>query len=271
LRRPSPSTAIIGCTAGAWSRSSRFRVVRGSRICYTRLQADGNGRNLRVAVIDLSKYVLETVRSDDAVQLLRGRHRSIGASAPSILLVRPVSERPTPATLERLEHEHSLARDLDSAWAVRPISLTRLQERTALVLEDPGGQPLDRLLGKPLELGQFLRVAVSLSGALAQLHARGLVHKDIKPANVVVDTETGSVRLMGFGIASRLPREHQPPVPPEFIAGTLPYMAPEQTGRMNRSIDSRSDLYAAGVFHPDSANYNTISARDLPSMIWLQT
>src|SRR5207244_4871049 len=76
---------------------------------------------------------------------------------------------------------------------------------------------------------------------------RGLIHKDIKPPNVLVNSATGEVWLMGFGIASRLPRERQAPEPPEFIAGTLPYSAPEQTGRMNRSIDSRTDLYAFGV------------------------
>jgi predicted ATPase len=74
-----------------------------------------------------------------------------------------------------------------------------------------------------------------------------LIHKDLKPANVLVDSATGRVQLAGFGIASRLPRERQSPEPPEFIAGTLAYMAPEQTGRVNRSIDSRSDLYSLGV------------------------
>ncbi|MEA2706555.1 MAG: hypothetical protein QOH22_1343, partial [Gemmatimonadaceae bacterium] len=76
---------------------------------------------------------------------------------------------------------------------------------------------------------------------------RGLIHKDVKPANILVDTASGGVWLTGFGIASRLPREHQTPAPPEAIAGSLSYMAPEQTGRMNRSVDSRSDLYALGV------------------------
>ena len=79
------------------------------------------------------------------------------------------------------------------------------------------------------------------------MHERGLIHKDIKPANILVDAASGGVWLTGFGIASRLPREHQAPAPPEVIAGTLAYMAPEQTGRMNRSVDSRSDLYALGV------------------------
>ena len=97
------------------------------------------------------------------------------------------------------------------------------------------------------EIGQFLRLAVALSGAVGRLHGCGLIHKDLKPANVLVDPATGRVRLTGFGIASRLPRERQSPEPPEFIAGTLAYMAPEQTGRVNRSIDSRSDLYSLGV------------------------
>jgi energy-coupling factor transporter ATP-binding protein EcfA2 len=82
--------------------------------------------------------------------------------------------------------------------------------------------------------------------ALGQVHRRGLIHKDIKPENVLVD-DAGNVWLTGFGIASRLPRERQAPAPPEIIAGTLAYMAPEQTGRMNRSIDTRSDLYSLGV------------------------
>ena len=83
--------------------------------------------------------------------------------------------------------------------------------------------------------------------ALGRLHERGLIHKDVKPAHILVNAATGAVWLTGFGIASRLPRERQAPEPPEVIAGTLAYMAPEQTGRMNRSVDSRSDLYALGV------------------------
>ena len=98
-----------------------------------------------------------------------------------------------------------------------------------------------------MEVGRFLRLAIAVASALGKLHQRGLIHKDIKPANIVVDCADGHVRLTGFGIASRLSRERQAPEPPETIAGTLAYMAPEQTGRMNRSIDARSDLYALGV------------------------
>jgi PAS domain S-box-containing protein len=116
-----------------------------------------------------------------------------------------------------------------------------------LILEDAGGEPLDRLLGQPMELSRFLRFAVGLAAALGKLHQQGLIHKDIKPANILVDSASGAVWLTGFGIASRLPRERQPAEPAEMIAGTLACMAPEQTGRMNRSIDSRSDLYSLGV------------------------
>src|SRR5262245_52533676 len=116
-----------------------------------------------------------------------------------------------------------------------------------LALEHPGGEPLERLLGRPMAVTQFLRVAIGLAAALGQVHARGLIHKDLTPAHVIVHVPTGQVRLTGFGIASRLPREHPAPEPPEVIAGTLAYMAPEQTGRMNRSVDARSDLYALGV------------------------
>jgi serine/threonine protein kinase len=130
---------------------------------------------------------------------------------------------------------------------VSPLALAQHQGRPVLVLEDPGGEPLARLLGHPLALPQGLRLASGLAAALGQLHGRGLLHKDLKPAHVVVNGATGQVWLTGFGIASRLPRECQAPEPPEVIAGTLAYMAPEQTGRMNRSVDARSDLYALGV------------------------
>ena len=98
-----------------------------------------------------------------------------------------------------------------------------------------------------MEPGRFLRLAIGVAAAVGKAHQHGLVHKDIKPTNILVNCADGRTRLTGFGIASLLPRERQAPEPPEVIAGTLAYMAPEQTGRMNRSIDSRSDLYALGV------------------------
>jgi PAS domain S-box-containing protein len=165
----------------------------------------------------------------------------------AVLVVLPAAERPSPSSLDRLAHEYELKDELDGAWAVQPRELVRDGGRTMLVLDDPGLEPLDRLLGEPIEVGCFLRLAIGIASAVGKLHQRGLVHKDIKPANILVSRATGTVRLTGFGIASRLARERQSLQPPETIAGTLAYMAPEQTGRMNRSIDFRSDLYSLGI------------------------
>src|SRR5215470_347318 len=164
-----------------------------------------------------------------------------------VLIVQPAADHPARSTLDRLTHEHELKHELDGAWAARPLELVRDAGRTMLVLDDAGGEPLDRLLGAPMEVGRFLHLGIGIAAALGKLHQRGLVHKDVKPVNILVNRERGTVQLTGFGIASRLARQRQSPHPPETIAGTLAYMAPEQTGRMNRSIDSRSDLYALGV------------------------
>src|SRR6266699_5156711 len=186
------------------------------------------------------------VLSDDGERVLCRGWRSEG-NASARLAVFPAAEHPAPASLDRLAHEYGLREERDSDWAVRPLDLIRERDGTVLVLEDPGGQPLDRELGVPMETGKLLRLAIGIAAALGKAHQRGLVHKDVKPANILVNPDSGEVRLTGFGLASRLARERQRPEPPESIAGTLAYMAPEQTGRMNRSIDSRTDLYALGV------------------------
>ncbi|HEY2110438.1 MAG TPA: AAA family ATPase, partial [Dongiaceae bacterium] len=191
---------------------------------------------------ELSAYAFSTMR-EGTLRLTRGR----GKGLPPIILAAPAGDYATAGSVERLEHEHSLREELDAGWAARPLAITTRSGRPTLVLADPGGEPLDRLLGRPLDVAQFLRIAVPLATAIGGMHARGLIHKDIRPPNILVDRASYGVWLTGFGIASLLPREHQAPAPPEVIAGTLAYMAPEQTGRMNRSVDSRSDLYALGV------------------------
>ena len=194
-----------------------------------------------------SGYVLVPLRESADFTLCRGRKHD---DPSPVLAVALSTEQPSPQSIRRLEHEYSFAAKLDPAWAAKPLAINRHEGRTILVLKDPGGEPLDRILerdrGQPLDLTRFLRTAVGLARTLGQVHQHGLIHKDIKPANVLVD-DTGNAWLTGFGIASQLPRERQSPEAPEFIAGTLPYMAPEQTGRMNRSIDYRSDLYSLGI------------------------
>ena len=182
---------------------------------------------------DVDRVLCRVIRRGD-------RNRS------GVLAVLPAAEHPAPVP-DRFAHEYRLRDELDPAWAVRPLELVREHGRTMLLLEDPGGKPLAALLRGPVEVGHFLRLAINLATALGKVHQHELIHKDLNPANILVNCADGQVRLTGFGIASRLPRERQAPDPPEVIAGTLAYMAPEQTGRMNRSVDARSDLYALGV------------------------
>jgi PAS domain S-box-containing protein len=189
-----------------------------------------------------------TVLCEDGERVLcRGSRDDGDGSQTAVLAVLSALEHPTPGFVDRLAHEYGLRDELDGRLAARPLALVREHGRTTLLLEDPGGEPLNQLLIGPMEIGRFLHVAANLTAAIRRLHERGFIHKDIKPSNVFVDFATGQVCLTGFGIASRLPRERQLPEPPELLAGTLAYMAPEQTGRMNRSIDSRSDLYSLGV------------------------
>src|SRR5258705_701182 len=163
-------------------------------------------------VNEFSSYAFSPVGEGD-ISLFRGS----GIGLAPILLV--AAEERSPGCVERLEHEYALKSELDADWAARPVALTHDDGRMTLVVEDPGGAPLDRLLGRPLEVSHCLRIAIPLAGALRRVHERGLIHKDIKPANILVESASSGVWLTGFGIASRLPRERQAPAPPEVRRG----------------------------------------------------
>src|SRR5215469_2924646 len=134
------------------------------------------------SVIELSTDSLRVLRNDKELNLYRGSREHDDSQ---ILVLSPAMEYPAPETLKRLEHEYSLREELDPAWAARPIAITNYRNRTVLVLQDPGAVLLDQSLDRPLDLGFSLRVAISLSSAIDQLHQRGIIHKDIKPANVL--------------------------------------------------------------------------------------
>ena len=220
-------------------------------LCRFRIQIAYDGRKGGpdgTSAVNLFSDRLETLVEDGEFVLCRSGH-PIDTTVParSALVAMPRSEHPRSEVVRMLQHEYSLRDALDPVWAVRSVAMVTHEGRAALVLEDPGGELLVPRAGTPLDLGDVLRTGAGVAAALRHLHARGLIHKDIKPANVMIDWSTGHVWLRGFGLASRVPRERRSPEPPEVIAGTLAYMAPEQTGWMNRSMDARSDLYALGV------------------------
>ena len=224
--------------------STRFRWEESASACASTggFQVEFNFRFDANGVGDL-----EILSEDSGVVFGRCRRESSGDECGDVLIVHPATEQPAPAVLDRLAHEYSFKDELDSSWAVRPLALVQDRGQSILVLEDPGGELLGSLLDTPMELGRFLRIAVGVAAAVGKMHRRGLIHKDIKPANILADIASGEVRLTGFGNASRLMRERQSAESSESIGGSFAYIAPEQTGRMNRSVDSRSDLYSLGV------------------------
>ena len=158
------------------------------------------------------------------------------------------NEYPEPADIAHFQHEFQITHALELPGVLPALSIERHGNGLALVLEDPGGVPLDEIIARgPLDLATFLNIASRLATILGQIHARDIVHCDIQPANIFYDAAQGDVWLTDFGIASRLSRETRRSVAPEMLDGSLAYISPEQTGRMNRSIDYRTDLYSLGV------------------------
>src|SRR5258708_39274779 len=124
-------------------------------------------------MIELARSACETRREDE--EFVLSRRRGAQGNPATILSIAPVSEHPVPAILERLEHQYALRDELDSDWAARPLTLVRREGRPLLILQDPGGEPLDRLLGQPMELTRFLGLACGRASALGQLHRQGRV------------------------------------------------------------------------------------------------
>ncbi|WP_338847095.1 AAA family ATPase [Massilia sp. W12] len=196
-------------------------------------------------MLQLEGYTItQTLRQDEEFTLYRARRQQDGQH---VLVKSPTLERTTSALRNRINQEYALREELHESWAVRPLALQGANGRIVLILQDPGMVLLESLLDGPMPAAQFLHLASGILDALAHMHLQDIVHKDLQPAHILIDPESGSARLCGFGIASRIPREHQSALPMEVMAGAFAYMAPEQTGRMNRSVDSRSDLYSLGV------------------------
>jgi serine/threonine protein kinase len=156
------------------------------RLHPARQQRLDGGNTVRLASSTMENLVALVERPGETV-MCRGSRVGDDGERSAVLVVLPAAEPPSPSSLDRLAHEYRLKDELDRDWAVRPLELIREGRRTVLVLEDPGGEPLERLLGGPLEIDRFLRLAIDISAAVGKLHRRGLLHKDIKPANILVN------------------------------------------------------------------------------------
>ncbi|MEN9868544.1 MAG: hypothetical protein RL748_4134, partial [Pseudomonadota bacterium] len=179
---------------------------------------------------------------------------------------------PAPKDLACLQHEFELTHDWQENGQPRSYALLRHEHRQVLVLPDIGGQSLNRVLaaqnaephrGQTMALAQFLPLALALAQALSRIHQRQLIHKDINPSNLVINLESGQVQIIDFGIATQLSRETAQLQNPGHLEGTLAYLSPEQTGRMNRAVDYRSDFYSLGVsFYEILAGVRPFTASD---------
>ncbi|MDE5115264.1 MAG: AAA family ATPase, partial [Trichodesmium sp. St15_bin1_1] len=157
---------------------------------------------------------------------------------------------PTPSELTRYKQEYEVTRSLNNNVEniIIVYDLNRYKNSLVMLLEDFGGQSLKLLLPQTqLTLEEFLTIAIKITESLAVIHKNNIIHKDINPSNIIYNPQTGQLKIIDFGISTRLSQEYITVLPPHQLEGTLAYIAPEQTGRMNRGIDYRSDFYSLGV------------------------
>jgi predicted ATPase/tRNA A-37 threonylcarbamoyl transferase component Bud32 len=176
-------------------------------------------------------------------------YRGVRESEQTQVIVKTLkAEYPTIEEIARLRHEYKILTTLDMAGIVKAHSLEKHNNGLALILEDFGGKSLKNLIAaKHLEISEFLSLAIHLAETLAQLHENKIIHKDIKPQNIIINSKTDKIKIIDFSISTYLERENQSLSNPNLLEGTPAYMSPEQTGRMNRSIDYRTDFYSLGV------------------------
>jgi len=149
----------------------------------------------------------------------------------------------------RLKHEYEISRLVSSADVIKILDIIQESNHCSLIIEDIEAQPLSELIAQDdfNDLSEILRVAIKIVEGLSHIHQARVIHKDINPSNIILNRNTEQVKIIDFGISSQLPKENTPLTSPTSVEGTLPYVAPEQSGRMNRSVDYRSDFYSLGA------------------------
>jgi PAS domain S-box-containing protein len=160
---------------------------------------------------------------------------------------------PSPQELTRYRQEYDITRSLHLEGVVKAYSQQHYQRTLAILLEDFGGESIERWIQQrpalfcPMPLANFFQLAINLTHTIGKIHAANIIHRDINPGNIVLNLETGIVKMIDFGIATRFDRIHPSFQNPHQLEGTLAYLSPEQTGRMNRWVDYRTDFYSLGV------------------------
>jgi histidine kinase len=200
-------------------------------------------------MLELSRFqLLEPIYESSSSRVYRGRRRSDDVS---VILKVLREEFPTPERIARFRREFEVTRALNEAGlegVIQAHSLSRDLDRWVMEIEDFGAESLaSARIAEGLDLGTFLQIALKIVGILEGVHAQQVIHRDLTLSNVVRNPETGEVKLIDFGISSRLSRERTALDNPEVLEGTLGYVSPEQTGRTNRTVDYRTDYYSFGV------------------------
>src|SRR5919202_1260621 len=179
-----------------------------------------------------------------------------GTSQPDntpVILKLLKQDYPTPSELTRYKQEYEITRSLNLEGVIKVYRQQAYQRTLVMILEDFGGESLEKLrhdspqLYCPMPLAEFLRLAIKLTEILGSIHATQIIHKDINPNHIVLNPATGVVKIIDFGIATRFVRTNPSFRNPTVLEGTLAYISPEQTGRMNRMLDYRTDFYSLGV------------------------
>ncbi|MBF0240739.1 MAG: serine/threonine-protein kinase PknK, partial [SAR324 cluster bacterium] len=165
-----------------------------------------------------------------------------------VILKRLKSDQPSAWEVSKFRKEYEMTRLFQSDGIVGMYALEKVDSTHVMIIEDFGGDSLKNLMPhRSLPLVEFLKLAILMAEALGQVHQAGITHRDINPSNIIWNPESGALKLIDFGIASDLEQETPDLVNPNVLEGTLAYISPEQTGRMNRAIDHRADLYSLGM------------------------